>query len=120
MNIKNTEKLFKDFPILYRGHKKSLQQSLMAFGFEHSDGWFNLIYTLSEKLTKFKDVEVAQVKEKYGSLRYYVNGGNEEVEDLIEKAELQSETTCEICGKEGKIKEFCGWFKCRCEEHKEI
>ena len=37
MNAKNTEKLYTDFPEFFK-HRDDLQSSLMAFGFEYSDG----------------------------------------------------------------------------------
>ena len=53
MNKQNTEKLFNDFPILYRGRKLPPTENLLCFGFEVSDGWYKLIYELSEKLTQY-------------------------------------------------------------------
>ena len=43
MNTENTKKLIEAFPALYRGYKKSPRESLMCFGFECGDGWFDLI-----------------------------------------------------------------------------
>jgi len=51
MKRKLEEKLFNDFPLLYRSRKKGLQESLLGFGIETSDGWFDLLYELSSKLT---------------------------------------------------------------------
>lgn len=50
MRLELENKLCKDFPLLYRGRKKSLQESLMGFGFECEDGWYELLYDLSSKL----------------------------------------------------------------------
>lgn len=69
MNVKNTKKLYNDFPKLYKGHKKSIRESLMPFGFMCEDGWFDLIYNLSKEITKLDpkgEVEAVEVKEKFG------------------------------------------------------
>ena len=58
---------------------------------------------------------VVQVKEKYGTLRYYTNGHNDAIEKLISKAEAQSAKTCEQCGKKGKMR-IGGWYRVLCNE----
>lgn len=119
MNDENTEKLFKEFPLLY----KDLDY------FECGDGWFALIYELSEKLEKLilkhqketqKDEEISfcyatQVKEKFGSLRFYLTCKTDEMKKEVERAEEQSEKICEICGAPGKIESYSVWRACRCE-----
>ena len=70
----------------------------MCWGFECGDGWFELIRNLSRELTDYLaehstlDLEVIQVKSKFGSFRYYVEGGDESTQKLIE-----------LTGKEGRI-----------------
>lgn len=49
MNEKLTEKLWNDFPLLYRGKDETIQTSLIPFGFP-SSGWYSIIRNLSEKL----------------------------------------------------------------------
>ena len=44
------QKLYKDFPLLYGDHDKSMMQTCMCWGVETGDGWYNLIYNLSSKL----------------------------------------------------------------------
>lgn len=64
-----------------------------------------------------KKVPVAtQVKEKYGTLRFYINGGTDKQYALIDFAEMMSGTTCEVCGKPGKQSKG-GWVVTRCKEH---
>jgi uncharacterized protein with HEPN domain len=58
-----------------------------------------------------------QVKEKYGSLRVFVEGGSDEAMELIDAAETASETICEVCGKPGNIQCIRGWDKCLCPAH---
>lgn len=56
----------------------------------------------------------AQVKEKYGTLRFYMTSSNEEINNYIQEAEKLSLITCEICGKEGKSQG--GWRDTLCKE----
>lgn len=57
----------------------------------------------------------SQVKEKFGSLRFYMTASTDEMEDIIREAEHKSRVTCEGCGKRGKIVGG-GWLYCRCRE----
>jgi hypothetical protein len=77
-------------------------------------GWSGILDRLYNKLPK--SVYVTQVKEKYGSLRFYVGSASNRTYDIIEAAEKESETTCEVCGEPGKIITR-GWWKCRCPKH---
>lgn len=124
MNRELSEKLYHDFPELYRGRSKPLTVSLMCFGFECRDGWFQLLYDLSSDLMRIsaeaaiEPPEVVQVKEKYGGLRYYVDGGNNDTEHRIDQAEAESEYICEVCGQAGEIRST-GWIQTLCDEHYE-
>ncbi len=76
MNKENTNKLWEKYPIIFAGRYLSLQESLIPFGFEHGDGWYNIIDELCENITTLignKDIKVTavQVKEKFGGLRFY-------------------------------------------------
>lgn len=77
-------------------------------------GWSGILDHLYDKLPK--KLYVMQVKEKYGSLRFYIGSGSNRTFALIDKAEKESEITCEVCGKEGKIFSIRGWYMCRCPE----
>lgn len=61
-------------------------------------------------------VKVAQVKEKFGSLRFYINGADDTIFGMISLAETMSTRTCEVCGDKGKIKAG-GWIKTLCDKH---
>ena len=90
-------------------------QSCLAFGFECGDGWFSIIY---ESLLLLQDEKftIVQVKEKFGSLRIYIDGGNDRVNNVLGFLENQSEITCELCGDLGSIDWSKSWKKCRCEK----
>lgn len=57
----------------------------------------------------------AQVKEKFGTLRFYMTHSSDEMEAIIDEAERKSAITCEACGKPGKVVGG-GWLYCRCRE----
>ena len=59
---------------------------------------------------------VSQVKEKFGTLRFYINGGTEEHYNYISFAESMSAHICETCGKPGKLLGR-GWVYTACKEH---
>lgn len=61
-------------------------------------------------------VVATQVKEKFGGLRFYINGGDDEIDAAITFAEMLSERTCEVCGAPGKQRGG-GWISTRCDEH---
>lgn len=61
-------------------------------------------------------VVATQVKEKFGTLRFYYRGGDEVVDGMVRMAELMSSVTCEVCGKPGKT-QGTGWTKTTCDEH---
>lgn len=63
-------------------------------------------------------VEAVQVKEKFGGLRFYINGGDKHIWALVDFAEAMSYRVCEICGKPGKTREG-GWILTLCDEHHE-
>lgn len=125
MNIENENKLVKRFKFYHVD--KPLTESLMAFLFECDNGWFNIIWDLSEKIEKIlqksendylkKYFEVVQVKEKYGALSFYTSIANDEILDEINNAEKKSIKTCEVCGDKGELTGTI-WFKTLCEKCK--
>jgi hypothetical protein len=116
MNKALTQKLLDDFPRLFRNsHESSMQR-----GFECGDGWFELIYKLSQ------DIEAVaresglipdspdwplcrQVKEKMGSLRFVVFAVdgiaevNERISELRLAATNRSLHICEQCGRPSEL-----------------
>ena len=122
MNQELTQKLYDDFPELFRGKDKSMRETLMCFGFDCRDGWFRIIYELSSDIMKLSEQagteppEVVQVKEKFGGLRYYVHGATQAIDSRIQEAEAQSLQTCEICCSSGRRRSG-GWIQTLCDEH---
>jgi hypothetical protein len=117
------EKLVRDFPLLYSDRNASPQATCMCWGFECGDGWEPLIRDLSAKLEeKIKalpaeeqpNYKAMQVKEKFGTLRFYLSMGTDEMFDLVEAAESASASTCEGCGLPGK-RRGGGWIVTNCD-----
>jgi hypothetical protein len=105
--------------------KGDIRHTLMPLGFQHGDGWFQLLWRLCEDLEPLvaeaekqaaQPFEVLEVKEKFGGLRFYVNHCTDAIFERIQKAEAESHHTCEVCGQPGKRREN-GWIKTRCDEH---
>ena len=97
------------------------------FWFEYSDGWYDLTDNLCSQIQSYidendnvKQITASQFKEKFGGLRAYVDASDPEdaVDDMIYQftrtAEKVSETTCESCGKAGKIITKNHWLRCAC------
>jgi len=117
MNEENTKYLRENFPNLFREYGGEPRQTCMAWGFACGDGWFEILKELGEKLEPL-GVVAAQVKEKFGGLRFYINGIDEsiyeEVYQYIHEAESKSYETCEKCGQKGKLRND-GWVKTLCD-----
>ena len=67
---------------------------------------------------KFNQVVAIQVKEKFGTLRFYTSEYDEYLDGVIRMAEGMSGVTCEVCGSPG-ITSGPGWIRCLCETHRE-
>jgi hypothetical protein len=63
-------------------------------------------------------VTVAQIKEKFGGLRFYYDGGDDEISGMVSMAEAWAGHSCETCGAPGKRRQG-GWIKTLCDKHEE-
>jgi hypothetical protein len=61
-------------------------------------------------------VTLDQVKEKFGTLRFYYSGGDDSIDGMVRMAESMSAVTCEECGVPGRIRHG-GWISTLCDEH---
>ena len=136
------QKLADEFPFMRKNENFQTETGYVhdlygAFGMECGDGWYDVIRGLCLDITdiyKKRNLKVAvkplQIKEKYGSLRFYcdIDAENDvemdkelldeicnEVFEAVSKWEDVSERTCELCGKDGERRGF-GWVTTRCEE----
>ena len=96
-------------------------------GLEIGPGWVSLVELLctyiqghadweQKRNPDFQQVTVEQIKEKFGTLRFYYSGGDEYVSGLVSLAEGMSAHICEVCGNNGKLIKG-SWLKTRCKEH---
>lgn len=117
MSPERAEELIAIFPALFPSG---------SFFFECEDGWFDLLKECILELKKSLDADpldldpdfsyyVTQVKEKYGTLRFYTSLSPERLDPIIRKAEKASEITCEECGRFGRRRKG-GWVRTLCDE----
>ncbi len=64
-----------------------------------------------------EQVVVTQIKEKFGGLRFYYDGGDDYIAGLVEMAEVWAENTCEVCRAPGKEFNVRGWLQTLCDTH---
>lgn len=62
-------------------------------------------------------VTASQVKEKFGGLRFYYDGGDDIVSGMVRMAESMSYRTCEECGAPGMSNSY-GWISTLCDTHR--
>ena len=179
--------LCEKYPEIFRDRHGDMTQTLMCWGFEHGDGWYNIIDAMcasienhlknnqsniefrekemkrremaaagdwsfldtrisgnpewhaanpewlerekesylsplgdhvwyKDPVEKIPPVVAVQVKEKYGTLRFYYDGGDEFINGVTTMAEYLSARTCESCGAPGKMRKG-GWIRTLCDEH---
>lgn len=134
MNVKLTEQLFQQFPRLYRKSEGDGDISLMNWGFSHGDGWFKIVWDISQAVedeARRRGIDpmsrewprAVQVKEKFGTLRFYLRApavaeGEKTFFEIVEEIAIRSESTCERCGMPGKFREG-GWVHTHCDKCEE-
>jgi len=116
-----------------------MQETCMCWGFECGDGWFNILDQLmgniqhhidwkNQQKEKFDrgegcpQVTLDQVKEKFGTLRFYYTGGDDYISGMVSLAESMTGVTCESCGNIGE-RRGGGWvhtYCTPCEEAREL
>ena len=97
--------------------------------FECGDGWFYIIDKLCSLLqNEMRNVSyglppedaaelqpvAVQVKEKFGGLRFYIDGGTDTMRGMISAVESISYITCESCGNRGG-KKGKAWIRTMCD-----
>ena len=122
MNLKNTEYLLEKYPKIFSQHKLPPSKTAMCWLFECGDGWFWLIDNLCNTIQRYindnkkKQVEAVQVKEKYGTLRFYTNTSDDLIDGMVWLAEAMSAGICEQCGSTVGVKATTGWISHLCPE----
>lgn len=103
-----------------------IREITMTFFFRWRQLFNNIFQSFKNLLRKFKErnvkeyewqVEATQIKEKFGGLRFYINGGDDYIYGMIDLAEHMSYNTCEICGDTKTVKlRGKGWLFTRCDD----
>ena len=126
--------LCEKYPKMMVNRNKSMMETCMCWGFDCGDGWYNILNQLMGNIQHHIDwnnqnfekgykqykqvsqVTLDQVKEKFGTLRFYYTGGDDEISGMVRMAESMSGVTCETCGAPGKSRDG-GWIKTLCDHH---
>lgn len=86
-------------------------------------GWDSILDNLCGSIQEYvksnpmvKDFDITQVKEKFGTLRFYTNYSDDYIDGMIHFAEFLSSKTCETCGVTScvKLERIGGWVKTIC------
>lgn len=93
-----------------------------SYGIECGDGWLMLLGELDHEIVKYDPgYRLAQVKAKFGALRFYVDlsddlasEARDAVYKLIGEAERKSAVLCEMCGATGTMRRG-RWMRVRCD-----
>lgn len=105
---------------------KHNMEPIYLFGIESDFGWdciLNLVFRTIKKLFKPEEIQVTQIKEKFGTLRFYYDFTDyskiddklyNELNACIRNAEVSSSITCEHCGEAGKIRKG-SWLIVLCD-----
>jgi len=126
------EDLCEKYPVIFSERDGDVTETCMARGFEHEEGWYELLDELCSQLTTVMDkigvvITAEQVKEKFATLRFYYSLDFSNLSDsdakkwtkiigsLVSKAELNSAYVCERCGASGKHRSG-GWIKTLCDK----
>ena len=133
--------LFEKYPKIFRQKDLSKQETAMCWGIACGDGWYNIIDTLCQGIqshVKWKNeiieerkktlvptpsqeliCEASQVKEKFGGLRFYYDGGDEVISGMVRFAEAMSYKVCEWCGNPASL-EYGRRAQTRCKKCRNI
>lgn len=114
--------LCKRYPAIFAERNMPMNQTCMCWGFEHGDGWFAIIDRLCSTIQQHlaqnptvPPVVAKQVKEKFGGLRFYFEGGDDFVDGAAHLAEALSYRTCEECGSTTDVGQtHSTWVYTRC------
>lgn len=119
-----------------------------AFGIDTGDGWYELLYDMCKEIAQVLEaaekpvhIVVDQIKEKYGTLRFYyhfegakpqiqtsdfIDSGSirtmperddvyQKISEIVQKYEDKSGKVCETCGCQGAVREDLQWIQTLCD-----
>ena len=96
-------------------------------GFCCGEGWWPILTNLCANIQHHLDwknknsevvpqVTVNQIKEKFGGLRFYYDGGDDKIQGMVRMAEAWADAVCEDCGAPA-TKKTTGWIRNVCDKH---
>lgn len=128
------EALCAKYPKIFKDRHGDMKETLMCWGFECGDGWYQILDSLCGQIQHYIDwknrsaeagykdwapitqVVAVQVKEKFGGLRFYYEGGDDHISGMVRMAESWASVTCEECGAPGLTRSG-GWIRTLCDYH---
>jgi len=125
MNKKLDGYLVEKYSKIFINRYEDMTKTAMCWGFDHGDGWFWLIDQLCDSIQNHIDlnqhknitqVVATQVKEKFGTLRFYYNGGDDDIDGMVTLAENMSANICEFCGSTVHVGKTSGWITTVCKD----
>jgi hypothetical protein len=79
-------------------------------------GWYPITRRLVEDLVRLGwDRKLLQVKEKMGTLRFYIRPRTEALGERIDAATDESAIVCDQCGQPAVLREETHWWLTRCD-----
>lgn len=122
MNDKLQKDLCTEYPKIFSITDPNI--SVARFGIECDDGWYDLIEAMCHEIQSdinyklnnqipITQVVATQIKEKFGGLNFYYEGGDDFTDGIVTLAENLSYKICETCGNKGETKGK-HWLKTTC------
>lgn len=94
-----------------------------CIGYEIEEHWIPIIDKMCQEMMDYyeknPDVPIqrcVQMKEKFGTLRFYLEAYTKELDIIINKAEKSTSKICLKCGSKDDVKPTKGWIKYLCKE----
>lgn len=131
----NEDKEFEEYEIFSKSMEERFPKMFANKygGFAVGKGWYPILEALCANIQSHIDwkqeqkekynrgegctqVAVMQIKEKFGGLRFYYEGGDDEIGGMVRMAEAWAGVACEECGGIGKRRSG-GWVRTLCDQH---
>lgn len=128
--------LYEKYPSLF-SNKDNKQEPFGCYGIEIGDGWLEILSSLCfmiaqherniggrtryeqktnpDYISNYQPFKFTQIKEKFGGLTIYYDGGDEYTRGLVGMAGCWSYKTCEKCGEKGQADKR-GWITVLCDK----
>lgn len=138
MSPEKEQELYAKYPRIFKQQGLSVTKSCMGWGITCGDGWYHLVDRVCQKIEELYSqlpgeykseyfLTAAQVKQKLGGLRFYIDADYHSLPKppqldalyhFIDEVDRESMQTCEECGAPGK-RAGRYWLATLCEKHQE-